>query len=196
MELCEATTMQADIVAGTEHNLDARKYYIHNICFKTCMKNRNVGHHKLQMSSTPIVAATLYKPGGTLLLARGNCVAQIIEGGDDNMGCWSYTRMAVHGNCVVSIITVYQPCNNRGMSKGKFMVHAQQGSLLQEKYLDNPKPNPCKYFRKDMMAFLKHLQTKCDDLIMIGHFNEDLGNDPAGMSKHCCKLVLSNFMKM
>jgi hypothetical protein len=29
MELCEeATTMQADIVAGTEHNLDPRKYYV------------------------------------------------------------------------------------------------------------------------------------------------------------------------
>jgi hypothetical protein len=87
MELCEeATTMQADIVAGTKHNLDTRQYYVQKNWYETCMKNRKVGHYKLQMSSTPILAATLYKPGGTLLLAQGNCVAQIIEGGNNDMG--------------------------------------------------------------------------------------------------------------
>ena len=79
MELCdEAATMQADIVTGTEHNLDTRKYYVRKKCYETCMKHRNVDHYKLQMSSTAIEAATLYKPGGTLILARGNCVARIM----------------------------------------------------------------------------------------------------------------------
>jgi hypothetical protein len=88
MELCkEAATMQADIVTGTEHNLDARKYFIRKTCIETCQKNRNVGHYKLHMSSMLIEAATLYKPGGTLLLACGNCATRIIEGGDDAMGC-------------------------------------------------------------------------------------------------------------
>ncbi len=197
MELCEeATTMQADIVAGAEHNLDARQYYVRNICYRTCMKNRKVGHYKLQMSSTSIPAATLYKPGGTLLMARGNCVARIIEGGDGDMGRWSYIRMAARSNRVVSIITVYQPCDVRGTSKGKFTVHAQQSSLLRKKYMDDPKPNPRKYFRKDLLAFLKHLKSKGDDLIVIGDFNEVLGNDPAGMSLICRELVLSDIMKM
>jgi hypothetical protein len=197
MELCEeATTMQVDIIAGTEHNLDARKYYVRKICYETCMKNRQVGHYKLQMSSTPIEAATLYKPGGTLLLARGNSVARIIEGGDDDMGRWSYIRMAARGNRVVSIVTAYQPCDVRGTPKGKFTVHAQQTSILREKYMNDPGPNPRKYFRKDLMSFLKSLKAKGDDLILMGDFNEALGNDPAGMSKICRELVLSDVMKM
>jgi hypothetical protein len=197
MELCdEAATMQADMIAGTEHNLDARKYYVRKVCYETCMKNRQVGHYKLQMSSTSIEAATLYKPGGTLLLARGNSVARIIEGGDDDMGRWSFIRMAARGNRVVSIITAYQPCDVRGTPKGKFTVHAQQTSILREKYMADPKPNPRKYFRKDLMAFLKSLKAKGDDLIVIGDFNEALGNDPAGMSKICRELILSDVMKM
>jgi hypothetical protein len=40
MKLCdEAATMQADIVTGTEHNLNARKYCIRMKCYETCMKN-------------------------------------------------------------------------------------------------------------------------------------------------------------
>jgi hypothetical protein len=34
------------------------------------MNNRQVGHSKLQMSSTQIQAVTLIKPGGTLLVAQ------------------------------------------------------------------------------------------------------------------------------
>jgi hypothetical protein len=42
--------------------------------------------------------------------------------------------------------------------------------------MDNPKPNPQKYFWKSLKA-------KGDDLIVIGDFNEVLGNNPSGMSK-------------
>ena len=97
---------------------------------------------------------------------------------------------------MVSIIMAYQPCDVRGQDKGKFTVHAQQSSLLREKYLDYPQPNPRKYFCRDLMQFLKSLQVKGDDLILLGDFNEVLGNDPAGMSKICRELNLSDVMKM
>jgi hypothetical protein len=197
MELCdEAATMQADIVLGTEHNLDARKYYVRKKCYETCRQHSTVGHYKLQMSSTVIKAATLYKPGGTLLLARGNCVARILDGGDDAMGRWSYIRMAARGNRVVSIIMAYQPCAVRGNPKGKFTVHAQQSSLLRQANMSDPKPNPRKYFRHDLTILLKRLKAQGDDLIVMGDFNEALGNDPAGMSKICRELVLSDIMKL
>jgi hypothetical protein len=191
MELCDkAATMQADIVLGTEHNLDARKYSVHKKCYDTCMRHRTVGHYKLQMSSTCIVAANQYKPGGTLLLARGNCVARIIEGADDDLGRWSYVRMAARGNRAVSIILAYQPCEVRGTSKGKFTdVHTQQSSILRQKYRDDPKPNPHKYFRRDLLRLLKRLKAQGDDLIVMG-------NDPAGMSKIWSKMVLTDIMKM
>jgi hypothetical protein len=197
MELCdEAATMQADIVLGTEHNLDARKYYVRKKCYETCRRHSTVGHYKLQMSSTSIKAATLYKPGGTLLLARGNCVARILDGSDDAMGRWSYIRMAARGNRVVSIITAYQPCVVRGNPKGKFTVHAQQSSLLRQANMTDLKPNPRKYFRRDLTTLLKRLKAQGDDLIVMGDFNEVLGNDPAGMSKICRELDLSDIMKM
>jgi hypothetical protein len=116
MELCkEAATMQAGFVAGTKHNLDARQYYVRKICQETCRRHRTVGHYKLQMSSSSIPAATLYKPGGTLLMARGDCVARVIEGGNNELGRWSYLQMVARDNRVVSIITVYQPCAVRAL---------------------------------------------------------------------------------
>jgi hypothetical protein len=134
------------------------------------------------MSSSSIPAATLYKPGGTLLMARGNCVARVIEGDDDKLGRWSYLWLAARDNRVVSIITVYQPCDVRGTPKGKFTVHAQQKSLLSAKHLADPNPNPHKYFWKDLTSFLKTLKAKSDDLIVMGNFNEVLGHESAGMS--------------
>ena len=172
MELCdEAATMQADLITGTEHNLDARKYYVRKKCVDTCMKHCNVGHYKLLMSSTAIAAATTFKPGGTLLLARGNCVAWIIEADDDYMGRWSYVRMRAKAGRVVSIISAYQPCEVRGTCKGKFTIHAQQTSILREQHMADPNPNPRTYFRRDLTKFLRELQAKGDDLILMGDFN-------------------------
>lgn len=89
---------------------------------------------------------------------------------------WSSIWMTARGNRAVLIITAYQPCDVRGTPKGKFTVHAQQTSILREKFMDNPKPNPQKYFWKSLKA-------KGDNLIVIGDFNEVLGNNPSGMSK-------------
>ena len=112
------------------------------------------------------------------------------------MGRWSYIRMAAKADRVVSIITAYQPCDVCGIQKGKFTVHAQQTSILREKYMNDPQPNPRKYFRKDLTRFLQTLQDKGDDLILLGDFNEVLGSDPSGMSKLCRDLVLSDVMQM
>lgn len=104
--------------------------------------------------------------------------------------------MAAKANRVVLIIMAYQPCNMRRTLKGKFTIHAQQSSLLQEKYMDDPKPNPRKFFRQDLTTFLKSLKAKGDNLILLGNFNEVLGNGLAGMSKLCRELVLSYVTKM
>jgi hypothetical protein len=104
--------------------------------------------------------------------------------------------MTAKANCAVSIIMAYQPCEVRGTPKGKFTVHAQQSSLLCQKYMDDPKPNPRKYSRQDLTKFLKQLKAKGNDLSVMGDFNKVLGSDPTGMSKLCRELVLLDEMKM
>jgi hypothetical protein len=96
MELCkEAATMQADIVTGSKHNLDARNYYVQKICYETCMKNRNVGHlvaQKLKQRRCTNQAAPCYWPVVIVLLE--SLKAATTQWADGVMSIWQQEATA------------------------------------------------------------------------------------------------------
>jgi hypothetical protein len=69
----------------------------------------------------------------------------------------------------------------------------QEESLLRQKKVKDP--NPRKHFRKDLSTFLRKLQSmKHEILLMLGDFNEELGEEETGMSKICSDFKLTDLM--
>eukprot|EP00957_Ditylum_brightwellii_P151673 11550577-Ditylum_brightwellii.AAC.1 len=64
-------------------------------------------------------------------ITQGDIVGRIIESSSDEYGQWVYTKFTTSDECVVTVITAYQPCK---VSKKHSMTtyHQQVAQLQQE----------------------------------------------------------------
>jgi exonuclease III len=185
--LCRVSQeVQADVIGIMEHNIDTTKHYVQQLCYNALRHNLPIA--KLTLGTTPITTANVYMPGGTFTISSGDIVSRIIETGSDEMGRWTFQSFAGCNQQQVTVITAYQVCHKSHTQRGRTTAAAQQESLVRQRNASDP--NPRKHFRKDILVFLKQLQAKKHELLLIGDFNEALGEDENGMSKICSDIGL------
>jgi hypothetical protein len=121
-----AASIKADFVGCSEHNLDFTQFRVQDTAYNAILKT--VEHSKAMWSATPTTFDNMYKPGGTMSCVIGDGVARVKESGSDNLGRWTYIKLAGKENCIITIITVYQVCNKPTMAvnQDKCTAHAQQ----------------------------------------------------------------------
>jgi exonuclease III len=172
--------VQADISCCQEINLDTTQNQVKTILHATTQ--RHWKRSRLSMGSTPIAFTGQYKPGGTLILSTGSITGRIHLAGTDKWGRWSYHSFVGQNGRKLMIISAYQPVSMARANLGSFTVSSQQRCMLLQ--ANDTIDNPRKAFRRDLKTFLTtHLNQGVTDLLLLGDFNERLGDDdPHGIS--------------
>ncbi len=72
----------------------------------------------------------------------GNGVARVKETGSDDLGRWTYIKLAGKDNKVITVITVYQVCNKpmTAITLDKCTAHAPHRVLLIQRNKQDPTP--------------------------------------------------------
>jgi exonuclease III len=185
-----ANEVQADVIGITEHNLDTTKFAVRKLCHDA--RTHIQPHSSLTMGSSPFEMTNYYKPGGTLTMSCGKISARLLRTGSDSMGRWTYQTYSGKRACNVTIITAYQVCTKSTTQRGRYTAAAQQESLLRQRGKQNP--NPRTHFCKDLTTFLKQRRQEGDELILLGDFNEALGDESNGISKICGAIGMVDIM--
>jgi exonuclease III len=190
-ELCNIVKeTQADILCIQEHNLDTTQYIVQNTLHTT--SRRHWERSRLTIASSPIQFQNTWKPGGTSILSVGSITGRIKTHGSDPWGRWCYQIFQGSGGRRITIVSAYQVVANHSHNKGQYTAAAQQQSLLlrQSDKLQDPR----QAFRRDITEFL-HTQIQAGHLILlVGDFNERLGDDISGISKIAAQFEFVDIM--
>jgi exonuclease III len=182
--------IQADISCCQEINLDTTQNTVKNTMYQTT--KRHWQRAGLIMGSAPIAFSGQYKPGGTLILSTGAITGRIQTKGTDKWGRWSFQSLIGHNGRILTVISAYQPVAMKHENRGSFTVSAQQHCLLlQSKDIID---NPHSAFRRDLQVFLSDQTRQGSDILLLGDFNERLGDEPNGMSQLAAKFQLVDLM--
>jgi hypothetical protein len=92
----------------------------------------------------------------------------------------------------ILITTVYQACKARIAVVGPKTAYAQQWHLLRQKGTLNPDPRLS--FKQDLDAFLEPHHAAGSELLLLGDFNEPLGESPNGLDAIISKYNLIDLM--
>jgi exonuclease III len=167
--------VQADITCIQEHNLDTTQYKVTKIIRETAQKHCQ--RARTNIASSPVHFSGTWKPGGTAIMSTGSITGRITATGTDNWGRWSYQTFQGHNRLlVVTFITVYQVVEKFAPDKGQFTAAAQQRSLLLRQ--GDVITDPRQAFQRDLHRFLTQLQQHKHEILLLGDFNERLGDKP------------------
>ena len=119
---------EVDILGVAEHNVD-------NCSPSAALAMRQAlqrieRNFSLTIGGTTTRMETPYKPGGTLMVARGNVRGRIMERGSDSLGRWTYIRIRGKQGRSLWILTAYQVC--KSSPTAGLTASAQQLSLLRQ----------------------------------------------------------------
>ena len=188
--LKHAQDMKCDHLVLPETKLDTYnrrvKSQVHNHCRRIC----GLGEYRLVTAASPIEFKTSFKPGGILAVTMGHLRGRVLETGSDKLGRWVYTKFSGSGDSNITVIGVYQPCDQNVKSAGATTATTQQYSLLEgEDRLDPHRVR--KHYAQDLLKFVKQCQQQKELVCVGGDFNETLGDDARGLTELCntCGLV-------
>ena len=87
-------------------------------------------------SSSELVTASVYKPGGTAIITDGSWSSRILERGKDptGLGQWSFIKIVGKNNKKIMIICAYRCCKGQRVEHvGETSSYFQQYNLLRKK---------------------------------------------------------------
>jgi exonuclease III len=175
-----------------EHNLDTTQYKVNKIIRETARQHWQ--RSRTNIASSPIPFSGTWKPGGTAILSTGSLTGRITATGSDEWGRWSYQTFQGHNGLLITIITVYQVVEKFTTDKGNFTAAAQQRSLLLRQ--NDTIIEPRRAFQRDLHRLLVHLQTKGHELLILGDFNERLGDKPNETAQLAAALNLTDIFRI
>ena len=189
--ICEAMdAIQADISCFSELNIDTDNYTVRKTMEKICQHQFH--QNNLVLSTSKKRSSTLYKPGGTAILARNEITARLKNHTRDRMGRWTTMSFTTSSTRKIRIISAYQVCNNS--TPGTNTAASQQrAQIIEETALtaETNRQNPRQAFIHDLQGFIIQLQNSNEDIILVGDFNEDITAPGAGMDMLAteCQLI-------
>ena len=170
--------IRADAICLTETKLAADQPYVKRLLHSA--KNKVWDHAKIVASDSKLNVSESYrKPGGTITAITNHSVGRAIDTEIDPLGRWSSIILGGKDLRKLIIITAYQVPQRTG-SFGETTAYEQQRSLLRQAGKDNP--NPRREFIKDLRKLLKKHHQANNHIILTGDFNEELGEDPHGIT--------------
>ena len=176
--------MQASAAFLPEINLDTTKPQVEAAMRASCRKEFGPGRYKLVAGSSSRSYHTNYKPGGCLALTMGDLVGRVLELGADPMGLWVYIRFNGGDGRTVTMVCTYQVCKQNIRQAGNTTAMAQQFSMLQEAGRPNPERVRAHHAR-DLLEFVQSRRDKGDSMVVLGDFNETIGESNDGLTKLC-----------
>jgi hypothetical protein len=120
----------------------------------------------------------MYKPGGTFMLTVGNATGRILSQSHDKWGRWvNQTFQGAKGR-TITMVSAYQVVTDTTKG-GTTTVATQQYSLLSNDQDSTTAPRTV--FRRDLKLFLQKCRNRGEELILVGDFNEAVGEDVEGV---------------
>jgi hypothetical protein len=109
-----------------------------------------------------------------------------------SLGRWSYVRINGKNGREVLIAAVYQACKASIGTIGSKTAFAQQWHLIRQSGDQNPDPR--KRFISDLDTFLAPCHSKGIDILLMGDFNETLGESLRGLDAIVTKYNLLDLL--
>ena len=182
--------VQADVSCGQEHNLDTTKSQVRSILYHTTQQYWP--RTRMNFGTTPTEFQRIYKPGGTFVVSVGDAVGRVRDRFVDKWGRWvSQSFLGCHGR-VVTIVSAYQVVTDTP-STGLTTAAAQQHSLLL--HAKDPVIFPRRAFRRDLERYLLECRNAGQELLVMGDFNEAIGQEADGMIAVMQSLGLIDIMQ-
>ena len=185
-----AQAMGCDHFVLPETKLDTDKKWVKAKMHNHCRRIFGVGQYRAVMAASNLEYSTNYKPGGVLGVTVGHLTGRVIETGSDPMGRWVYTKFNASGDRNVTVIGIYQPCDQNVKTTGSTTATTKQHSMLQQEGRHNPH-RVRHHFAQDLCKFVKDCKNNKELVVVGGDFNETLGDSMDGLTKLCndCGLV-------
>jgi exonuclease III len=181
--------VQADILCGQEHNLASDKTQVRSILYSTCRQHWR--RSQVVFGATPIPFTSNYKPGGTFIVSAGDVTGRIKHQEQDKWGRWVSQTLQGKGGKFVTIISAYQVVST-AIVPGSITAASQRQSLLLN--AQDITLNPRTAFRRDLSQYIRQCTDKGHELLLLGDFNENFGNEPDGMPKIATEFQLIDLM--
>jgi hypothetical protein len=108
------------------------------------------------------------------------------------LGRWSFVTITGKNGRNILITTVYQACKARIAVVGAKTAYAQQWHLLRQK--GDPRPDPRKSFHQDLDNFIAPHMAAGTAILILGDFNETLGESFHGIDALINKYTLLDLL--
>ena len=181
--------VQADVMCGQEHQLDTVQHQVKSILYQTCRQHWQ--RSRIVFGTTGVPFESMYKPGGTFMATVGNATGRVQHHTSDDLGRWvSQTFQGAAGRRI-TIVSAYQVVSDI-VVPGTTTAASQQHSLLIQR--NDSIHAPRKAFRRDLTAYLQQCKSAGDEIMLMGDFNEVMGDDPEGITQLAHKLELFDMM--
>lgn len=186
-----AGAINADIVALAELNHDTNRYAVRNKMDKVSKKHFDT--HRFAAAASPLRTRSTYKPGGTAILTTRSLVGFVKQTMRDRMGRWTAMRYSGRQGTHVTVISAYQVCAGKVRPGSITAANQQQSQITLESIKQgiDSRVAPRNAFIQDLQSFIHEWQTKGDDIILLGDFNEDMASENSGIARLAqdCHLV-------
>jgi exonuclease III len=180
--ICDAMAgINVDIACFAETNTDTNNYNVRQKMEQIAQKQFH--HSRLILSTTKTPTTTLYKPGGTAIMACNSITSTIKSHNRDRMGRWTSIRLDTHSGKHLRIISAYQVCPV--IRTGSNSAASQQKAQLIVEDANQPflkRRSPREAFTQDLQAFINQCQKNGDDILLVGDFNEDMDSEKSGIA--------------
>ncbi|KAI2490274.1 hypothetical protein MHU86_12673 [Fragilaria crotonensis] len=110
----------------------------------------------------------------------GNATGRIKSTSQDKWGRWTSQTFQGRAGVIFTVISAYQVVTD---SPGKGLMTAasqQQSFLIQEQ---DPVIAPREAFRRDLKRFLQQCRSERHEILLVGDFNEQIGDEQDSMQK-------------
>jgi hypothetical protein len=191
--LCQnQLTHDVDIFSLPETGIDWKKHQPPNRCRQ--ILDSFGQHSRLITSTSDIHSDSVLQFGGTCTGVTGKWSGRIASQGMDThgLGRWSYITITGKNGRKILITTLYQTCKSRIAAVGTKTVYAQQWHLLRQQ--GDLHPDPRKSFHQDLDKFLEPHMAADTEIILLGDFNETLGESFHGLDALINKYALLDLL--
>jgi hypothetical protein len=182
--------VQADVACGQEHNLDSVQTSVRTTLFDTTRQHWQ--RSKINFANTPNTFRIAYKPGGTYMMTMGNISGHIRTTYQDKWGWWTSQTFQGREDNTLTIILAYQVVTDTP-GKGLITAASQQLSILIQE--QDPVRSPRAAFRRDLQIYIQQCRSAGHEILLMGDFNERIGEDHESIHKLINDIGLIDVMK-
>ena len=127
-----------------------------------------------------------------MMITTGNITGRTFTQEQDKWGRWVITQLQGRRQSKLAIVTVYQVVAKHGFSGATSTARQQQVLLAKA---DDGIKDPRLAFKRDLQKELQAYLNKGFELLVLGDFNEQFGDEPDGMDAMAQEIGLLHLMR-